>query len=150
MARRPLTKRVILKSYWVYSQNFIKNPRKKIKILKYNPFWPRFTSLFCKNSLTDLCFTRFNNSDCQYRRPSAKVSGLDSFVLRSEIPQLSETKNKNTGNLYKNLVYLKLDDKGSMASSFCPSKLRLYSEVDFEGRMSAKNTWNLELITSKV
>ena len=33
-------------------------------------------------------------SECQYRRPSAKASGLDSFVPRYEIPKPSETKKK--------------------------------------------------------
>ena len=35
------------------------------------------------------------------------------------------------------VVYLKLNDEGTMASTFPPSKLRRYSKVDIEGRTSA-------------
>ena len=53
-------------------------------------------------------------------------------------------------NIAPVLVYLKLDDEGSMASSFSPSKLRRYSEVDIEGRISALFALNLELSPAKV
>ena len=48
------------------------------------------------------------------------------------------------------IVNVKLDDEGSMASSFSPSKFRRYSEVDIEGRISALFALNLELNPAKI
>ena len=45
---------------------------------------------------------------------------------------------------------VKLDDEGTMASSFSPSKRRRYSEVDIEGRISALFALNLELNPAKL
>ena len=48
------------------------------------------------------------------------------------------------------LVNVKLDDEGTMASSFSLSKLRRYSEVDIEGRISALFARNLGLNPAKL